>query len=181
MTMTDNDDPLPLRDPPPSDGLGDEGSREKAARSRENRAIRWARSGGTGVHVAPTDPEVPSAKRRGAIRRQRSLVGLSAVVMGLLSITLMLLYRASMRVGVRDSESDLPSLQDHDFDNAAAPHDAVNEGTLGRGAPPAPMRTGDELENDDAPASNDNAPAGSASSLPRGQPPALDIIRTPAF
>jgi hypothetical protein len=176
MTMTDNDDPAPPRDPPPSDGPGKEEVRRENERATENRFIRSIKSGGTGVHVAPTDPEVPSAKRRGAIRRQRSLVGLSAVIMGLLSITLVLLYRASVRVGAR--EDDAAARGPHDTRSDIAPSaDVLHENPSTGRAPP-----GEKGElGDDAPASIDNAPAGSASSFPKGPAPALDIIRTPAF
>ena len=63
---------------------------------------------------------MPSAKRRGALRHQRSLVGLTAVVMGLLSITLALLYRASQQV------------RTHDDSTAIAPH----QGFAAKGALP---------------------------------------------
>src|SRR5688500_12627648 len=93
--MTDNDDPHPPRDHLPSPD-------ETGLRPGSEDAHGGARTSDTSVRMAPTDPEVPSAKRRGAIRHQRSLVGLTAVVMGLLSITLALLYRASQQVRARD-------------------------------------------------------------------------------
>src|SRR5688500_13812250 len=99
--MTDNDDPAPPRGGSSSAG-GKDDPGEAGARQGKNDTIDRARIRGTSARIAPTDPEVPSAKRRGALRHQRSLVGLTAVVMGLLSITLALLYRASQQVGARD-------------------------------------------------------------------------------
>ncbi|HMI87456.1 MAG TPA: hypothetical protein VK550_25385 [Polyangiaceae bacterium] len=168
--MTDNDDPAPPREPPSSDDDGEEDSRH-AKRAREHRKFQWTKGDGTAAHIAPTDPEVPSAKRRGAMRRHRSLVGLSAVIIALLSITLMLLYRASLRVGVR--ESARPAIDDG-RSLVNAPRDVVYESTLTRLAPPPPTELGDD-------ATSDNAPAGSASALPKGPAPATSIIRALPF
>jgi hypothetical protein len=176
MTMTDNDDPAPPRDPPSPDDLGTEEARREG-RSNERRNIRAPRSSKPGGHGIPTDPEVPSAKRRGVLRRQRSLVGLSAVIVGLLSITLAVLYRASQRVGVYEEDQGIPSLHQTDTD-VVSPPDAVREGTSARVA--APERAGTEL-GDDAPTPSHNVPAGNASSLPKTPAPATSIIRTPAF
>jgi hypothetical protein len=178
MTMTDNDDPAPPTDPPSSEGGDTKRAREGATPTDQNRVIRWVGSGGASVHIAPTDPEVPSAKRRGALRRQRSLVGLTAVIMGLLTTTLVLLYRASLRVGTHDDR--LPSLHDSRSETLASPYDVARESALTRVAPPSPAHADGDL-GDDAPASSDNAPAGSASSFPKGPQPAKGIIRTPAF
>lgn len=172
--MTDNDDPDPPRKPTALDGPAKRPSGRPAG-ADDARTNHSRQGGAIGAHVAPTDPEVPSAKRRGALRRQRSLVGLSAVIMSLLSITLVLLYRASLRVGTRDNEDGLPLIDDGP---AASPVDVIHEGTFIRLAP-SPTQSEAEI-GDDAPASNDNVPASSASSFPK-PPPALDIIRTPAF
>jgi len=173
--MTDNDDPAPPRDPPSSDVLGAEESRREGTRTDERRDIRAPRNNEPSGHGIPTDPEVPSAKRRGVLRRQRSLWALSAVIVGLLSITLAVLYRASQRVGLPEEDQGIPSLRGN-TDVVSAP-DALREGTLTRLATPAP---GTEL-GDDAPAPSHNVPAGSASSLPKAPTPATSIIRTPAF
>jgi|RhiMethySRZTD1v2_1073278.scaffolds.fasta_scaffold98775_4 hypothetical protein len=175
MTMTDNDDPAPPHEVSPPDDVGVEPLEGEQAHER---ARRRRRSGGIGGFGAPTDPEVPRAKRRRELRRRRSLVGLSVVVMSLLSITLVLLYRASTRVGVRDDDEILPLFDD--TGGPVTPGDAIHEGTSGRFAPARPVLSGAEIGGD-APVSNDNVPAGSASSLPQGPPPALDIIRAPSF
>ncbi|HMJ57177.1 MAG TPA: hypothetical protein VK540_34140 [Polyangiaceae bacterium] len=182
--MTDNDDPSPPRHAPSSNGLGSDGSREGAAQRSRHGLIRWAQGSGTGPQVAPTDPEVPSAKRRGAVRRQRSLVGLTALVLGLLSITLAGLYRASQRVGAGDPNgSGMTSVRGTRSDTLFPP-DAIPQSTRTGLAPAPGVRAGNEL-SDDAPAdeqaSTDSAPGSSASPQPKGPPPAIDIIRTPAF
>jgi hypothetical protein len=173
MTMTDNDDPAPPRDPPSSDILGAAESRREGAQTDERRDVRAPRNREPGI---PTDPEVPSAKRRGVLRRQRSVLGLSAVIVGLLSITLAVLYRASQRVGLPEEDEGIPSLRGNT--DVVSPPDAVREGTLTQVA--TPERGGTEL-GDDAPAPSHNRPAGSASSLPKAPRPATSIIRTPAF
>ena len=183
--MTDNDDPAPPRHPPTSDGSDKDEPRKGATRPGEHWLIRWARSGGTGAHVAPTDPEVPRAKRRGAIRRRRSLVGLTAVVMGLLSITLALLYRASQRVGGGDrSGYGMPWPEGNSAPPSVKPADVIHEGTFTRQVSPPPVQSGSEL-GDDAPgadqSSTDSAPAESAFPPAKGPPPSPGIIRTPAF
>jgi hypothetical protein len=183
MTMTDNDDPAPPRDPPSSDGPNKDEPRKGATRPGEHRLIRWARGSGTAAHVAPTDPEVPRAKRRGAIRRRRSLVGLTAVVMGLLSITLALLYRASQRVGVGDrSGYGVPWPEGNSAPPSVKPADVIDEGTFTRLVTPPPA--GSEL-GDDVPAadqsSTDSAPGEKAFPPAKGPPPSPGIIRTPAF
>jgi hypothetical protein len=169
MTMTDNDDPSPTRHAPSSNGLGSDGSREGAAQRSRHGLIRWAQGSGTGPQVAPTDPEVPSAKRRGAVRRQRSLAGL---------------YRASQRVGAGDPNgSGMTSVRGTRSDTLSPP-DAIPQSTRTGLAPAPGVRAGNEL-SDDAPAdeqaSTDSAPGSSASPQPKGPPPAIDIIRTPAF
>jgi hypothetical protein len=184
--MTDNDDPAPPGDPPSFNGLGKNAPREGAPLPSDRRAIRWARRARSSAYFAPTDPEVPNAKRRGALRRQRSLVGLTAVVIGLLSITLALLYRASMSVGARDADdSGKPVIEGSRADTAVSPTDTVHGSTL-TGLSPLPSvhsigELGDEAPAEDS-TSNHSAPAGSASTTEqKGPPPALDIIRTPAF
>ena len=135
---------------------------------------------GTSARIAPTDPEVPSAKRRGALRHQRSLVGLTAVVMGLLSITLALLYRASQQVGARDEASTAPRLRG---EGAASSVEHVHESARTPPSSPSPAKSdgefADEAPSDDT--SNDSAPAASGATTSKAPPPALDIIRTPAF
>jgi hypothetical protein len=169
MTMTDNDDPVPPRERPPSDGLGREDARAGAGSSRENRSVSGVLSNGAGVHVAPTDPEVPSAKRRGAVRRHRSLVGLTAVVVVLVSITLMLLYRASLRVGTHGGENQSPAIDGHRSTATAPTSDVVHEGASTHVPPPPPLNT------------RGNATRGSSSPLPKAAPSATGIIRTPTF
>ena len=181
MTMTDNDDPAAAR-ARSSAGLSTEARRE-GIHSGEDRATRWTRDSHAAAEVGPTDPEVPSAKRRGVLRRQRSLVGLTAIIVGLLSTTLALLYRASQRVGVDENGNDMRWAGDN-ADAAAASAGAVHDGTPGRRSPPAPVGSGSELD-DDTPAedsvSTDSAPAGSTARPPKRPSRAHDIIRTPAF
>jgi hypothetical protein len=180
MTMTDSGDPPSPRGPTSLDGSGKDELHRETARTGEGRGIRAPRGTALGAHFAPTDPEVPSAKRRGALRRQRSLFGLTAVIIGLLSITLALLYRASQRVGVREDSEGVPSLHKSRTNIVRSPRDAVDEGTFPGAAPPFTLQSGAE-RGDHAPATRDNTPAGSASSFPKGRPPAIDIIRTPTF
>ena len=100
--MTDNDDPDPPRRIPSSPTRDqDVHSQEvhyKEASAQGARVARATRADLAANQVAPTDPEVPAAKKRGVRRRRRSLVGLAALVVGLLSITVSLLYRAGRRV-----------------------------------------------------------------------------------
>jgi hypothetical protein len=182
-TMTDNDDPAPPRAHRSSNGLGKGTLGEGVTEPSGQRAVRWALR--SGAHVGPTDPAVPNAKRRGELRRRRSLVALSALVIGLLSITLALLYRASQRVGMPNPKSnDLPAIEGTRADIDVSAANGVIDETLTRAAPTAPVEPGSEL-GDDAPAygqtSTDSAPAGSAAPMLKGPAPALDIIRTPAF
>jgi hypothetical protein len=141
--------------------------------------------------VAPTDPEVPAAKKRGLRRRRRSLVGLAALVVGLLSITISLLYRAGRRVGALQAGGDgaphaniLPRTDAVIFPQGNAP-DSIMTGFR----PSATMPYRNELDDDDGHDDGHDdgrppvgsAPPASATSQPKGPPPAIDIIRTPAF
>jgi hypothetical protein len=147
---------------------------------------RATRAGLIAHQVAPTDPEVPAAKKRGVRRQRRSLVGLAAVVVGLLSITVSLLYRASRRVsapraaGEGAPHTSLPRTDAIIFQRRNAP-----AGIVTGLRPPAPMPYRDELDGDDrrddgrSPVGN--AAASSAAPQPKGPTPAIDIIRTPAF
>jgi hypothetical protein len=179
MTMTDSDEPAPPRSPLSTNRLGKEEPRGPATAAGDGPTIR--RPTAPIAHIAPTDPEVPSAKRRGVLRRQRSLVGLAAVIMGLFSMTLVLLYRASLRVGARATEDGLPRVDDHRPRHPASFADVNRSDAIVQQltAPNAMRPSADR--GDDAADMNENSPAGSASSLPKGPPPALDIIRTPAF
>jgi len=178
--MTDNDDPAPPRGDSSSAG-GKDDPDEAGARQDKNDTIDRARIMGTSARIAPTDPEVPSAKRRGALRHQRSLVGLTAVVMGLLSITLALLYRASQQVGTRDETTGTaPRLHG---EGAAPSIEHVHESARTPTSSPASAKSDGEFA-DEAPSldtSNDSAPAASGATTSKIPPPALDIIRTPAF
>jgi hypothetical protein len=175
--MTDNDDSADPRDRPSRSGAFDH-ERPEDARARGARAGDPA-SSAKGAHAAPTDPEVPSAKRRGALRRQRSLIGLVAVVVGLLSITLALLYRASRSVGSPDASArrfESESRADYDASTAvdtsenAVPAPALAIPTA-RPLPDLPEHSTDVR----APAFDSTAPAS------KNPPPAIDIIRTPSF
>jgi hypothetical protein len=177
--MTDNDDPAaPHR--APSFARGTDEPAEAGGRS--SKEGERARVDGARTRIAPTDPEVPSAKRRGAIRHQRSLVGLTAVVMGLLSITLALLYRASRKVGSRDDEiGAVPRVLHPRRETTAFSRDHVDGNAGDPSSSPLPARSGGLHEPHSDDSSNDSAPAGSASAAPKTQPPALDIIRRPPF
>jgi hypothetical protein len=178
--MTDNDDPAPPRADSSSAG-GKDDSGAAGARQGKNDTSDRGRIRGTSARIAPTDPEVPSAKRRGALRHQRSLVGLTAVVMGLLSITLALLYRASQQVGARDEPTGTaPRLRG---EAAATSIEHVHESARTPPSSPSSAKSGGEIA-DEAPSddtSNDSAPAASGTTPSKAPPPALDIIRTPAF
>ena len=183
--MTDSDDRPPHDDSPSSGELPKDEDREQDQRSPGQRGVvGLARIAETRRHGGPTDPEVPSAKRRGALRRQRSLVGLTAVIVGLLAITLGLLYRASVKVGEQSDSNDETLRADEARAGMASPPRAeVNEGSK-TGLTPPPGRS--VVLGADAPvvdrASTDSAAApASASPHPKASPPALDIIRTPAF
>jgi hypothetical protein len=175
--MTDNDEPAPPRGTPSSAGQEQPG--ESDARTGRNDGVVRSRTSGVSARIAPTDPEVPSAKRRGALRHTRSLVGLTAVVMGLLTITLALLYRASQQVRARDETTgDAPRSRGT---GGGPPVGNVHESTRTPPSPPPSHHSGGE-PGDVAPSedsSNDSVPAGSAP--PKSPGPAHDIIRTPAF
>jgi len=180
--MTDNDDPAPPRGDSSSAG-GKDDPGEAGTRSGKNDAIDRARIRGTSARIAPTDPEVPSAKRRGALRHQRSLVGLTAVIMGLLSITLALLYRASQQVGTRDETTGTAQRLRGSGSEGASSIEHVHESTPTPPSSPSPAKSdgefGEEAPSDET--SNDSAPAASGATTSKTPPPALDIIRTPAF
>jgi hypothetical protein len=176
--MTDNDDPAPSRGAASHASGKDESAEAGAERDKENAGR--VRIDLVSVRIAPTDPEVPSAKRRGALRHQRSLVGLTAVVMGLLSITLALLYRASQQVRTRDATTGAQPRVDDQRDQAVSPHRHGDPSRATSSPPPSPgVGSGYQAPTDDT--SSDSAPAGTGSSPSKGRPPALDIIRTPAF
>jgi hypothetical protein len=179
--MTDNDDPAPPRGDP-SSGVGKDELGKAGVRSGKNDAIDRARIRGASARIAPTDPEVPSAKRRWALRDQRSLVGLTAVVMGLLSITLALLYRASQQVRTRDGTTGDAAGLDTRSERSAATIEHGQSSTRADPNSASPAKSdgelGDQTPSDDG--SNDNAPAASGT-LPKAPPPARDIIRTPTF
>ena len=178
--MTDNDDPVPPRGDSSSAGRKDDPG-DAGARQGKNDPIDRARIKRTSARIAPTDPEVPSAKRRGALRHQRSLVGLTAVVMGLLSITLALLYRASQQVGTRDETTGTaPRLHG---EGAASSIESIHQSTRTPPSSPSPAKSDGEFahESPSDDTSNDSAPAVSGTATSKIPPPALDIIRTPAF
>ena len=177
--MTDNDDPAPPRGDPFSAGSKDEPGTRPGRRDAAGRARITSGS----ARFAPTDPEVPSAKRRGALRHQRSLVGLTAVVMGLLSITLALLYRASQQVRARDETTvDAPPSQGTRSAGVPSSIEPVHKSTLTPPSSPSAAQSGSEHRDETAidDNSNDSAPAESGTPS-KSPPPALDIIRTPAF
>jgi hypothetical protein len=175
--MTDNDDSAGPRDRPSRSGTFDH-ERLEDVRARGARAADPIFSA-KGAQAAPTDPEVPSAKRRGALRQRRSLIGLVAVVVGLLSITLALLYRASRTVGSSDASA-------RRFESASRPDDDASaaDGT-GENAVPAshlaipsarPLPDlPDHSMDARAPAVDSTAPAS------KNPPHAIDIIRKPSF
>lgn len=174
--MTDNED----RDPPRGDPFS------AGADEPDETGARWGREGAGGrarisrarTRIAPTDPEVPSAKRRGAIRHQRSLVGLTAVVMGLLSITLALLYRASQQVGTRDQAIPAAPRVPHPPGQTSASSRVQVDGNARTSRAQSNGLREAPLFDDSA---SDGAPGGSGSAAPKNPPPALDIIRTPPF
>lgn len=177
--MTDNDDSLPPRDRPASSS-GDGHERPDEARPHGVRAIGSAVPT-KGAHAAPTDPEVPSAKRRGALRQQRSLIGVAVVVVGLLSITLSLLYRAGRSVGTSENVGSPTAI-----DGPKAGDDVVpSPGGSTERAPrvePAAIPVSHPLPDLPDHSADDRVPATSAVAPPsKNPPPAGDIIRTPAF
>src|SRR5258705_518614 len=124
----------------------------------------------TGKRADPTEPEVPSAKRARAIRKQRSLLLIGSAIMALLSIVLFLLYKTGRQV------TTLPA-------------------SAGASAPLAPLRAKPGSQNaNEAPQRAEPAPAASASVSPasssgvpssaprtKASAPATDIVRKPAF
>jgi hypothetical protein len=113
----------------------------------------------------PTEPEVPSAKRVRAIRKQRSLVLVAFAIVVLLAVVLFLLYKTGQKV------TTLPA--------ASAPL-AVSPVEPG---PPAAT----EAPRVEQPAANVAGVAAPSSAVTPGSPrpkasaPSTDIFRKPAF
>jgi hypothetical protein len=171
--MTDNDDSAPSRDRPSRSG-NDVEERHDDARSEGVRAVITV-SGGKIAQAAPTDPEVPSAKRRGALRQKRFLVGLAAIVLGLLSITFAVLYRAGQRVGIPNrSGPPTASAANALADDVPPRLDATDAAP--RTSPPS---TPSQL--DLPPHSTDEASSARTSPGVHSPAAASGIIRTPSF
>ena len=163
--MTDNGDPASPRDVASSSDLDKEKSRKA-------------------THVAPTDPEVPSAKRRGALRRHRSLVGLAVVVVGLLSITFSLLYRTSQRVGAPNESGGGRSFTGGIRESSvSAPRDPAAKSTLTGLRQPSPLPPRSEVDDEASTVDGASSAGAARSSAPpvKTPRPAIDIIRTPPF
>jgi hypothetical protein len=174
--MTDNDDSAPSRDRPSRSGSAAE-ERHGDVRADDVRAV-ISISSEKGAQAAPTDPEVPSAKRRGALRQKRVLAGLAAVVVGLLSITLAVLYRAGQRVGIPDRADPAASsriIVPHES-APARPQLDTTEPTTRANPPSMPSRRLD----DTSPFGDGAAPVRS-SPFPISPPAASGIIRAPSF
>lgn len=173
--MTDNDDRAPPRRPSSVRNAGVD-SNEPPPQG----AARAPRRNVDSSHVAPTDPEVPTAKRRGALRRQRSFIGLTAVVVSLLSIAVSLLYRASRQVGSVGSGVDTSQTSSAPRPDVFPPPTVESSE---RTDPAQPLRkNGTESEDVlEERSSNDNSEAGGGATEPKAPPRARDIIRTPAF
>jgi hypothetical protein len=119
----------------------------------------------------PTEPEVPSAKRVRAIRKQRSLVLVGSAIAALLAIVLFLLYKTGQQV------TTLP----------AAPV------TASAATPGVPPRAVEPPATTEAPRAAEPVPAGLASAAPtssavvpaaprpKASAPAGEIFRKPAF
>ena len=124
-----------------------------------------------GKRADPTEPEVPSAKRVRAIRKQRSLLLIGSAIMALLSIVLFLLYKTGQQV------TTLPAASV----GASAPLGAPARANL-----EAPSANETPPRAEPAPAAASIAPVSSpavAASAPRpkASAPATDIFRKPAF
>jgi hypothetical protein len=186
--MTDNDDP----DPPRrifSSPTRDQDVHYEEASVPAAYVARATRAGLAANHFAPTDPEVPSAKKRGVRRRRRSLVGLAALVVGLLSITVSLLYRAGRRVSALRAGGDAPHASILPRTDAIIFPQGNAPASIATGfRPPASTPYRNELDDDGHVDGRDegrptvgSTTAASAASQPKGPPHAIDIIRTPAF
>jgi hypothetical protein len=116
-----------------------------------------------GKRADPTEPEVPSAKRVLAVRRQRSMLLVGSAIVALVSIALFLLYMTGGQVTTLPAASAAPGAVP--FGPSAAPEP--------NGAPePEPLKSAE-----------DGSKAAPLPSVPRAKPSAhsTDIFRKPAF
>jgi hypothetical protein len=175
IKMTDNDDPDPRLAKPPPGGQGKDELQGSTAPGHRPSTSKGP--GARASRAAATDPEVPSAKRRGALRQLRSLFALAAVIVGLLWITFSLLYRAGRRVGTRRPDGEPMEERER-----RTPDDRSREENDSN--PSAVNRMSSGIQENHASSSDDRAtersPAASASSSGK-RPRTRDIIRTPTF
>jgi len=150
---------------------------EKAAGPRTPTSTR-SRTGSTRPvsratkRADPTEPEVPSAKRVLAIRKQRSLVLVGSAIVALLAIVLFLLYKTGQQV------TTLP---------AASATASASLGVSPRATPEVPIATGAPEVVEPLPANSASVAGASSATVPPASPrpkasaPSNDIFRKPAF
>jgi hypothetical protein len=135
-------------------------------------------------HGDPTDPEVPTAKRRGERRRQQSLFVLSFVVLGLLSIALFLLYRTSLQVtSARSVAGDAKWLlrQGRQHNASAAVRVGSPSTSVAVPASSAPTLSREAPHGVEGQLTDPARTAASTTPRSRSSAPAPDIFRAPAF
>jgi hypothetical protein len=123
--------------------------------------------GRTTKRADPTEPEVPSAKRVRAIRKQRSLVLVGSAIGALLAIVLFLLYKTGQQV------TTLPAAPVAASASLGVPPRATIETPAPTEAPrvePVPANTPSTA-----------APTGVPAPRPKASASSKDIFRKPAF
>jgi hypothetical protein len=136
----------------------------------------------TGKRADPTEPEVPSAKRVRAIRKQRSLLLIGSAILVLLSIVLFLLYKTGQQVTTlpaASSPAQLGATARSTFENPnpkEAPQPTEPAAAALSVAPATPLVAHTQ------PSPGEVRPHTEPSSpRPKASAPAKDIFRKPAF
>jgi hypothetical protein len=128
-----------------------------------------------GKQSDPTDPEVPDAKRKRAVRRRRSVLLTGTIVAALVLTVGLLLYKIGLQ------------LADTPVDGYTGDHGAPSSGAPGsRSASLPPPLGAPATKQSTAPAEPSSEPVenSTTSTRPAGAPPrakANDIIREPNF
>ena len=117
----------------------------------------------------PTDPEVPDAKRRRAMRRRTTLIVAGLAITGLVAIVLLLLYRMGQQVTSAESLGTRGEI--------SAPAAAISVAPA-----PSPIILPQAPTPGEGASSRASTTGSTSGPAPRAKSPtAPDIIRKPAF